>query len=396
MRRSTVCGRAVALAGEGGGGANSFSQRPTSARSGCSCHPAQAGARCPFHCVLVCCCDVCAPSPLLGLPLQDAAALNSDIQSELQAYMDEHDLNRMFAGMVEAVLMEQPRRPQAFLVSYLIKNFGDKIDLEALGLRRTAGNPASSSAGGRAAAAGVAGGPTGTSATAAAAAAKAAPADEGSDDDDSDDSDDNDDDVVDELPAFRSTRGTSRRESVSAEASVDPRVLKAQWAAERKVFPKSDNDRRRLRAILLDNILFQRLDDEQLDIVLDALSPVTFKDGKTIIKQGDAGDLFYVVESGTPEVYVDARGTSTKVRTVVPYPRARLFTCRTVCCRAGGGVGCFAQVCAMGAGGGGGSYAALVCRGRGEWTDPLPRRRRPARLPLLPCTTLLRASVTTG
>ena len=49
-----------------------------------------------------------------------------------------------------------------------------------------------------------------------------------------------------------------------------------------QVYPKSDNDRRRLRSILLENILFQRLDDEQLDIVLDALSPVVFKDGKQV------------------------------------------------------------------------------------------------------------------
>lgn len=241
----------------------------------------------------------------------DAAALNSDIQAELQTYMDEHDLNRLFAGMVEAVLMDQPRRPEAFLVSYLIKNFGEKIDLEALGLRRTAGNVVAP--GPRSGVAGPAGG--GGAAGAGAGKSKAPAEEESGEESGSGDSDDDDDDVVDELPAFRSTRGTARRESVSAEASVDPRVLKAQWAAERKVYPKSDNDRRRLRTILLENILFQRLDDEQLDIVLDALSSVTFKDGKQIIKQGDAGDLFYVVESGSPEVYVESGGKSTKVVT---------------------------------------------------------------------------------
>ena len=230
--------------------------------------------------------------------MTDAAALNSDIQAELQGYMEEFDLNRLFASMVEAVLMEQPKKPHAFLVSYLIKNFGDQIDLESLGLRRTQGDIGR---GGR---------------SLPPAASKSKPeAKEESDEEsgDSDDEDDDDDDIIDELPSF-SYNSTRRRESVSAEASVDPRVLKAQWEAERKVFPKSDNDRRRLRNILLENMLFQRLDEDQLEIVLDALSPVSFHDGKTIIKQGAAGDLFYVVESGAPEVFVEANGKSTKVQ----------------------------------------------------------------------------------
>ena len=236
----------------------------------------------------------------------DAASLNSDIQAELAGYMDEYDLNRLFAAMVEAVLMDQPKRPHAFLVSYLLKHHGDQIDLEALGLRRTAGDIR---AGARATPAAAAAGRPGPRAGKPEAEEEE---EEGSDEDD-DDYDDDDTDVVDELPAFTLAKSNRRRESVSAEASVDPRVLKAKWEAERKVYPKSDNDRRRLRGILLENLLFQRLDDDQLEIVLDALSPVSFHDGKTIIKQGTAGDLFYVVESGSPEVYVEANGKSTKV-----------------------------------------------------------------------------------
>ena len=248
----------------------------------------------------------------------DAIGLNSDIQAELHSYMEEHDLNRLFAGMVEAVLMEQPKKPHSFLVDHLVKNFESQIDFEALGLRRTQGTIVAG-AGGR-------GGGSG----AGAARGKAAPAEESEEEsgEGSDDDDDDDDDVVDELPAF-AKQATRRRESVSAEASVDPRVLKAQWEAERKVYPKSDNDRRRLRNILLENMLFQRLDDDQLDIVLDALSPVAFLDGKTIIKQGAAGDLFYVVESGAPEVYVEANGKSNKVLT----PAHHAMACHPCCTR---------------------------------------------------------------
>ena len=36
--------------------------------------------------------------------------------------------------------------------------------------------------------------------------------------------------------------------------------------------------------------------------ISDALESVTFKDGDVIIKQGDVGDNFYIIESGTVRV----------------------------------------------------------------------------------------------
>merc|ERR1719223_1411771 len=45
------------------------------------------------------------------------------------------------------------------------------------------------------------------------------------------------------------------------------------------------------------------------------MSPVLFRDGRYIIKQGDTGDLFYVVESGTPEVYIESNGRTMHVVT---------------------------------------------------------------------------------
>lgn len=229
--------------------------------------------------------------------------LNSDIQAELRDYMQHHELNRMFAAMVEAVLLEQPKKPQQFLVNYLLQTFEPEISLDELGLRRLETR---------------AGGIGGRSAGGAGADADSKSEGKGpelhSGDDDSDtDSDEAEDEVVDTLPKF-SLRTNNRRISVSAEASVDPRMLKAQWEAERKVYPKSDDEKRRLRSILAENILFRKLDDEQFDIVLDALCPMAFHAGKTVIKQGAPGDLFYVVESGTPEVFVETNGVTKKVQ----------------------------------------------------------------------------------
>jgi hypothetical protein len=227
--------------------------------------------------------------------------LNTDIQAELRDYMQQHDLNRVFAAMVEAVLLEQPKQPHEFLVDYLLTNFEREIDLKRLGLQRAPDRS------GVVRTTGGAGVPTGPKYEVVEAP--------GPEDDAATTSDDDDEDtVVDTLPSF-STRTNNRRISVSAEASVDPRMLKAQWEAERKVYPKSDDEKRRLRAILAENMLFRRLDEEQFDIVLDALCPLTVHSGKTIIKQGAMGDLFYVVESGAPEVYVETNGVSKKVIT---------------------------------------------------------------------------------
>jgi hypothetical protein len=71
--------------------------------------------------------------------MASAADLNSDIQAELARYMDEHDLNRMFAGMVESVLLNQPKRPASYLVTYLLTKHADQVNLEEIGLRRIAG-----------------------------------------------------------------------------------------------------------------------------------------------------------------------------------------------------------------------------------------------------------------
>jgi cAMP-dependent protein kinase regulator len=79
------------------------------------------------------------------------------------------------------------------------------------------------------------------------------------------------------------------------------------------VFPKSDDQLARIRAAIKPNFLFRNLDDEQEADVLAAMKEVTLKSGETIIEQGAAGDFFYVVESGTLEVFVKRDGQSINV-----------------------------------------------------------------------------------
>ena len=50
------------------------------------------------------------------------------------------------------------------------------------------------------------------------------------------------------------------------------------------------------------NVLFSHLDENERSDIFDAMFPVTFLAGETIIQQGDEGDNFYVIDQGEVEV----------------------------------------------------------------------------------------------
>jgi cAMP-dependent protein kinase regulator len=73
-------------------------------------------------------------------------------------------------------------------------------------------------------------------------------------------------------------------------------------------FPKSDDQLERIRAAIKPNFLFRNLDKDQEADVLAAMKEVDLGTGEMIIEQGAAGDYFYVVESGTLDVFVKRDG----------------------------------------------------------------------------------------
>jgi cAMP-dependent protein kinase regulator len=94
-------------------------------------------------------------------------------------------------------------------------------------------------------------------------------------------------------------RSTTRRGAVSA-AVMDP-----DEEFERKVVPKDAATMLALQKTVSTNILFQHLEPEELTQVLDAMFLVKNSAGDMIIKQGDEGDNFYCIHSGTVEVIVN-------------------------------------------------------------------------------------------
>ncbi|XP_012523571.1 cAMP-dependent protein kinase type II regulatory subunit isoform X2 [Monomorium pharaonis] len=103
-------------------------------------------------------------------------------------------------------------------------------------------------------------------------------------------------------------RFASRRKSVFAE-TYNPEDDEEDDGFKR-VHPKSDEQRQRLGESVKNILLFRALDEEQMADVLDAMFEKIVQPGEFIIRQGDDGDNFYVIERGKFEVYVKDPATA--------------------------------------------------------------------------------------
>lgn len=95
----------------------------------------------------------------------------------------------------------------------------------------------------------------------------------------------------------------ARRGAVSAEP-FDP----TQANEERIVIPKDRDAQARIAAAIANNLLFSNLESDQRREVVDAMSERKVASGETVIKQGEAGDEFYVVDEGSFDVFVEGKG----------------------------------------------------------------------------------------
>lgn len=111
------------------------------------------------------------------------------------------------------------------------------------------------------------------------------------------DEQDEDEEEMEEPPLNR----FSRRKSVFAEA-YDPEEDDDE--GERIIHAKSDEQRQRLSEAVKTIFLFRSLDQDQISEVLDAMFERVVTDAEYVIKQGDDGDNFYVIESGVYNIFV--------------------------------------------------------------------------------------------
>lgn len=86
---------------------------------------------------------------------------------------------------------------------------------------------------------------------------------------------------------------SSRRKSVFAE-TYNPEDDEDD--GPKVIFPKTDEQRSGLAEAVKNILLFRALDKEQMQDVLDAMFEKKTEAGEYIIKQGDDGDNFYVIQ----------------------------------------------------------------------------------------------------
>jgi cAMP-dependent protein kinase regulator len=90
-----------------------------------------------------------------------------------------------------------------------------------------------------------------------------------------------------------------RRGAVSSESLDNANV---EITATRK---KSPEEKLRIKTAIEHNPLFSSLDDEEMDKLFDAMDNASFEPGEIIIKQGDEGELFYIIDKGSVDVFKD-------------------------------------------------------------------------------------------
>ena len=85
------------------------------------------------------------------------------------------------------------------------------------------------------------------------------------------------------------------RTSVSAEVFGRYHIKEAFKA---KVIPKSIDIQQKIKERLSNAFMFMSLDPKDLKVVIDAMDEKNVSGGEFVIKEGDNGDVLYIVESG--------------------------------------------------------------------------------------------------
>ncbi|GLH15079.1 Pka-R1_0 protein [Gryllus bimaculatus] len=88
-----------------------------------------------------------------------------------------------------------------------------------------------------------------------------------------------------------------RRGGISAEPVTEEDAT----SYVKKVVPKDYKTMAALSKAIAKNVLFSHLDENERSDIFDAMFPVNFMPGETIIQQGDEGDNFYVIDQGEVE-----------------------------------------------------------------------------------------------
>jgi cAMP-dependent protein kinase regulator len=117
------------------------------------------------------------------------------------------------------------------------------------------------------------------------------------------------DDYVDDLPDLKSKAKKGPRNSVSAEAFGDWNK-KSDFKARQ--IDKNEETEQAICNRLSQSFLFNSLSKEEFSIVVAAMEPKRYKQGESVILQGEDGAELFVVESGSLSCYKRFGGAATE------------------------------------------------------------------------------------
>lgn len=191
-------------------------------------------------------------------------------QDQLNQYLTEKAINPFFVQIVEAMLIEQPDNIVKFTFEYLLAKYPDDCAV-----------------------------PTSAAAAAAPAPAEAATDEAKEEDAEYSDTDEEGDDAGEMEEFVPVVRKNVRKGSImSASVTVD-----ANWKAP--VFPKSADQSSMLLGRVKGIFFLQKLSAKDMDTLVGAFQLKEYSVGDVLMKQGDEGDCFFVLEEGKTDVLVN-------------------------------------------------------------------------------------------
>lgn len=112
-------------------------------------------------------------------------------------------------------------------------------------------------------------------------------------------------------PVRRGLSKEKRQAMMVAESAMAAEDDDSDWKPE--IVPKSPDEVTRIRAAVRANFLFQHLNEQQAQQVYNVMKRVPVKKGEVVIRQGDAGDWFYVVDAGEFSVTLNQGGKQVEI-----------------------------------------------------------------------------------
>lgn len=189
---------------------------------------------------------------------------------ECENYVQEHEIQKVLKECIVQLCLHKPSRPMKFLMEHFERLEKEEDKKEALKAEQ-----------------------------AAAAELQLQQQQTSLKDKSAGDGDESDDEAM--TPEYYKQQSNRRRNAVSAEVVKEDDVTNY----VKKVITKDYKTMAALSKAIEKNVLFSHLDENERSDIFDAMFPVQSIAGEYIIKQGDHGDNFYIIDQGEVDIYVN-------------------------------------------------------------------------------------------